>query len=192
MSTGGYHAKTVYTEQGSTRLMCSSGAEIQVMNGGLIDLKGKLEAKSGAEIEIESGSTINVESGGVINIQSGAKLYNKNINEYSSAATITNDGVSVITSTADGVYTMATPVLGADKYIVVNSTNTIKVKGSTDDSVRFATTAGGTVLIFGPPSTDISVETNYGFNVHLRGASTKLWYMLGYTSTSVVTVATAT
>ena len=50
-----YHPKTVYHEQGSTKFVCSSGGEIEVLSGGLVDLKGKLELVSGAELELPPG-----------------------------------------------------------------------------------------------------------------------------------------
>lgn len=94
-----YQPKTVYHQQGSTKLVCSSGAEIAI------------------------------EEGGYLVIESGGKMVDETVTMSTAASTaMANNGLSVIKTTAAAVYILERPELGIYKEIASLSTFLQKVK----------------------------------------------------------------
>ncbi len=69
------------------------------------------------------GGTLNILSGGNITVADGGKLY-KPVTTGSTAATMSNSGITKITSTATKTYNLADPVAGVQKEIICISTGT--------------------------------------------------------------------
>ncbi len=164
-----YNAE-IYREQGSTKLVAASGGEIEMQSGSVFDQ--------------QSGSSATF--AGTLNV-TGVLKNSKTETLSTAAAAVANSGLSILATTKAGVYTLAAPTAGIEKEIVFNSTFLIKLKGSTADTVRFGSTAGGTVLTITPTSKG---DANFsGPAIRLRGGSAKLWYIM---SASTVAVASAT
>lgn len=180
-----YHPKTVYHEQGSTKFVCSSGGEIEVLSGGLVDLKGKLELVSGAELEMESGSTMNVEAGAVVKISTGAKITNQNILSTGTTS-LTNYGAIVVTTTK--VRTLSAPEKGSVKHVIMQPTSGEKARIKTGSTLIFFNSSGQKKFCINVKAeTSKAAAYTYGFT--LFGNSTTQWWVHGINS--IMSTATA-
>jgi len=167
MSTG-YNAY-VYMEQGSTKLVASSG----------------FSAAGGGEIEIHNAAQLNVSSGGTINLSSGAKITDQSFtNSTINNAVVPNYGVTVIAPSSDCATRLRRPTKGLRKTIIINSTELISIKSTAASCTGPAWCIGST----GAPMHSViccqgsTMTFNFGFD--LIGAATNLWHMIGIPGSS--------
>jgi hypothetical protein len=165
-----YFPKTVYHKQGSTELVCSSGATITIQNGG----------------------NLAVSSGGKITMADGARMLESVRTHTSSTLALTPSGISIITAATSGkagkvFFTLGAPKAGVRKILVQGSTFAQKVRGSTvAKAVYFGTTS---LLSF------TMSKTTKGLNktcVELVGLSTVRWIFISRSTVGINTVTAAT
>jgi len=115
-----------------------SGGAIAVASGGGIDIA------SGGDIDIASGGHLDVATGGYIDIATGGYL-KLPVTAASTAAALTNFGVTTLGSSTDAAYTLAAPVAGVVKRIVQTGASTATTITST---TTYTFNAADTVLTF--------------------------------------------
>ena len=161
-----YNAK-VYMEQESTRLVCTTGGEIEMRTGSLFDQ--------------HSGSTMSIggvlKSTGTVKVQAGGNLADQNYEFLTDTATaISPRGYSRLACEATGSYTLlAPPYAGINKNIVCWTTLDVKVESAVP--LNFAT--GPTRIInftgVGPTSKSSTDPEKFPQGVSLYGVTTALW-----------------
>ncbi len=95
----------VYMKQGATELVVASSGLVTVESGGVIN--------------VASGGAVTVDSGGSIAL-SGAAYVSLPTETFSTAATLANSGLSILSngSSAPATWTLTAPVAGVQKYIL--------------------------------------------------------------------------
>lgn len=188
----------MYDLQGSTKRVYESGAELEMQSGALMDLQsgssiqlaGKLDVLSGGEIELSSGALLDAQSGSTANFAGTMRL--SAIVKTTAAGSITNNGLSVLHTTAAAVFTMAVPKAGCVKDIVVSRTTyVVKVRTSTGATVRVGSTANKSCVLALVAAPTSKIAKNYGVPLTLHAYSTKLW-MIKNGSTASWSISSAT
>ena len=152
------------------------GGELVVGSSGFITVQ------SGGEIDVESGGSIDVESGGSLDIEAGGKL-TEPVENGSTAASLKNYGVSVLSPTTKKVYTLAAPVAGVRKtiYCTVASTSKHAYVYSGASTIAFTTTSTQRALKFS--------KAVRGY-VSMIAISTARWLVLNKTTSVSYTTGT--
>ena len=183
-------------QQGSTKFIGYSGAEMELQSGSLVDAQSGSSHKVAGKHTILSGGEFEVQSGGIIDKQSGHKQYTKGFTTHASTADgrLANYGHSVIVPTSSGIhFRLDAPVAGVDKYVTAFTSIVTHI---------CATTASGQKSPYlGALSTDAytimkmtggQIQACAGNTVHLRGMTTVRWLVMNYPSTVGCVFSTST
>lgn len=161
-----YNAQ-VYMEQGATKLVCTTGGEIEMRTGSLFDQ--------------QSGSTMSIggalKSTGTVKVQAGGDLADQNYELLTdTSTTISTRGFSRLYCAAVNTFELAAPpYAGISKHIMCWTTLLIKVRSAVP--LNFAT--GPTRIInftgVGPTSKSSTDPEKFPQGVSLYGVTTALW-----------------
>lgn len=205
-STEPGHQSEVFRDQDGN-MQVPSGAGIYLLNGSSFDIESgahvRLKAGSGTYIHgtvvlssaggfnIGSGVLVNFTSGSTMTFSTGAHLLDENIVDRTSGTyAIPAYGVTVIEATANSTSrVLGVGKQGYRKTILIHSSHAIKIKASTQ--AKFGSSDGDPVLVFAAGQTSTQRQ-HYPRVVELIAESTKIWRILQYPSTTIMTLAATT
>jgi len=176
MSTdyGSYNAR-VFMQQGATKLVCTTGGEIEFRTGSRCDQQSGSTWNLDGTVTVGGAMSFSSAGGGVI-ASSGARMRYQTVQVLTTKGPTTpikNYGVTVLRPNGTaGVYRLDAPVKGVIKYINIGSSLAIIIS-STDKTVSFGTTVAP--RSFSIHVTGSSHVGDHGLGFTLIGASTILW-----------------
>lgn len=150
-------------------------------------------SSSGGIISSTDGST-DFTLAAVMRDSTGARIspfYEPIVSVSSSGASVTNSGVTILSSATatDRTFTMLAPVAGVGKEIISRASATTVTLDTSATTILFMastyTSAGATSLVLTTLSTD---HGNYGAAVVLRGMSATVWQIMSKPKASTAPV----
>ena len=126
-------------------------------------------------------------TGQIMVASTGCAWRDENIGVSTALATLKNHGFSVIRAGAAGVYTLANPVKGCIKDILVLSTYVVKIRLNTTTHKINNSTATRVFSV-----TNTTKWDHIGLGIRMVGLSTNSWYAQTVGPTSLKTIVTLT
>lgn len=182
-----YNAR-VFMEQGATKLVCTTGGEIEMRTGSKFDQHTGSSMSLGGTITstgtialnnaVTLGGNSTVGSTGVVTFSSGAKLYHETVQTLTTTLSILNNyGHSRVTPSSSGTYQLRQPEKGLRKTITCLSSDPLFIRSTAASSTAPAFCIGTTAT---PMHSCINIKGtshhgDHGNTIELMGVAANLW-----------------
>ena len=132
-----------------------------------------------------TGQTMVVTTGSKIQLDG---MIDYKVTVSTSAATLTSDGIHILTSTKDQVWTLPSVTQGAYKRIIFDGSTLATQYVKCASGQHFNSSACGDVI----KATSHALAKDVNAYVEVVGRTTKFWQIAGYGSTNMISISTST